>query len=553
MSAEAAMERESYFMDEMRRPQRKKKTDAEDDFDECYYTHMCKICKKKFVSGRAFGGHMRIHGPVATAAAAAAESNGKSLEPQRKRSRAEEIRRPDVEDEEDSQLDGYERSLMGREFETRDANPSSFLRKEFLSWKADREDWEYSEEEEEEEEGLADGGLQDSTDSEAETDMPGYPSGDSRLMKGKRSKRSRYRVSPAAHFQGAENSVSEEEDMAICLVMLARGVNTRKSKDGAEESANSGSRDMKEPVPEPRLDAFKIMKKRRIKRAEDETEEGKKIMYECSTCNKVFHSYQALGGHRASHKKAKGFSPKLDENESLVEEDITDEDRMIRSGHELPYSFHKPSPLKEIMSREETDETLATATGIPNKKNNSIKVHECSICHKVFATGQALGGHKRCHWATPGGNSDTTSTISSNTKEPPLLPQTSGGRGIGGELLDLNLPASTDAEEDDNCKFANDAVGFSHMASAATDVVDAAEAHSKISLPFFQSWWTDHHDPVPRPGLFLYNSLTHLSRSSEDEADSKLGIKIGKLGNKIGSGMVEEQDFHNRVQSWLKL
>lgn len=561
MSAEAAaMERESFFMEAIHRPQRKKKTEAEDDLEECYYTHMCKICKKKFVSGRAFGGHMRIHGPVATAAAAAAESNGKNLEPQRKRSRAvpEEIRAPDVEDEEDSELDGYERSLMGREFESRDANPSTFLRKEFLSWKADRDEWEDSEEEEEEE-GLDDGGLHESTESEDETDMPEYPSGDSKLMKGKRSKRSRNRVSSAAQIQGAENSVSEEEDMAICLVMLARGVNTRKSKDGIQESADSGSGDLKDPVPEqlehePRLDASKVIKKRRIKRAEDENDEGKKIMYECSTCNKVFHSYQALGGHRASHKKAKGCSPRLEENESLVEEEITDEELMIRSGYELPHSFHKPSPPKKMMSREETDETFATSTGIPSKKNNSIKVHECSICHKVFATGQALGGHKRCHWGTPGGASDTTSTISSSTKEPPLLPQSSGGRGIGGgELLDLNLPASADAEDDYNCKFANNAGGFPHMASATPDVVDAAEAHSKISLPFFQSWWSDHHHPAARQGLFLYNSLNHLSRGGEDEADSKLGTKIGKLGNKIGSGIVEEQDFHNRVHSWLKL
>ncbi|GJX79202.1 zinc finger C2H2-type/integrase DNA-binding domain-containing protein, partial [Tanacetum coccineum] len=25
-------------------------------------------------------------------------------------------------------------------------------------------------------------------------------------------------------------------------------------------------------------------------------------------------------------------------------------------------------------------------------------VHQCKICDKVFPTGQALGGHKRCHW-----------------------------------------------------------------------------------------------------------------------------------------------------------
>ncbi|KAL3726106.1 hypothetical protein ACJRO7_031061 [Eucalyptus globulus] len=31
----------------------------------------------------------------------------------------------------------------------------------------------------------------------------------------------------------------------------------------------------------------------------------------------------------------------------------------------------------------------------------SGKVHECLICHKSFPTGQALGGHKRCHYKAP--------------------------------------------------------------------------------------------------------------------------------------------------------
>ncbi|GER30500.1 zinc finger family protein [Striga asiatica] len=31
---------------------------------------------------------------------------------------------------------------------------------------------------------------------------------------------------------------------------------------------------------------------------------------------------------------------------------------------------------------------------------NKLKVHECSVCCRVFASGQALGGHKRCHWLT---------------------------------------------------------------------------------------------------------------------------------------------------------
>ncbi|GJU20802.1 zinc finger C2H2-type/integrase DNA-binding domain-containing protein [Tanacetum coccineum] len=34
-----------------------------------------------------------------------------------------------------------------------------------------------------------------------------------------------------------------------------------------------------------------------------------------------------------------------------------------------------------------------------NISNSAVShVHQCKICDKVFPTGQALGGHKRCHW-----------------------------------------------------------------------------------------------------------------------------------------------------------
>ncbi|KAA8526803.1 hypothetical protein F0562_008968 [Nyssa sinensis] len=46
----------------------------------------------------------------------------------------------------------------------------------------------------------------------------------------------------------------------------------------------------------------------------------KKNIFECTTCNKTFHSCQALGGHRASHKKIKGCSAsKIDSSENSTE------------------------------------------------------------------------------------------------------------------------------------------------------------------------------------------------------------------------------------------
>ncbi|KAL3750819.1 hypothetical protein ACJRO7_011757 [Eucalyptus globulus] len=75
-------------------------------------------------------------------------------------------------------------------------------------------------------------------------------------------------------------------------------------------------------------------------------------MFACKTCNREFSSFQALGGHRTSHKKQK----------------------LIPGG-----LFHlgctaDPSPAKP-------------------------KRHECSICGLEFPMGQALGGHMRRHRA----------------------------------------------------------------------------------------------------------------------------------------------------------
>ncbi|XP_062118137.1 zinc finger protein ZAT11 [Humulus lupulus] len=77
--------------------------------------------------------------------------------------------------------------------------------------------------------------------------------------------------------------------------------------------------------------------------------------FECKTCNKRFSSFQALGGHRASHKK-----PKL----------ANDGDHHDHHGHEDEYN-------KKVV----------------NKK------HVCTICGVVFSMGQALGGHMRRHRA----------------------------------------------------------------------------------------------------------------------------------------------------------
>ncbi|CAK8543762.1 unnamed protein product [Lathyrus sativus] len=116
-------------------------------------------------------------------------------------------------------------------------------------------------------------------------------------------------------------------------------------------------------------------------------------VYECKTCNKKFSSFQALGGHRASHKRMK-----LAEGEELKEQ--------------------------------------AKSLSLWNKP----KMHECSICGMGFSLGQALGGHMRKHRAAM---SEGFSSINQIIAKIPVLKRSNSKRVMG---FDLNL---TPLENDD--------------------------------------------------------------------------------------------------------
>lgn len=155
--------------------------------------------------------------------------------------------------------------------------------------------------------------------------------------------------SPASSGDSSGESATEEEkDMANCLILLAQGW-------PPEASAVAGN-----------------------------AKAARRCLYECKTCSRCFSSFQALGGHRAGHKKPKtttATTPEKYENDD------------------------EPSP--------------APAT----------RVHECSICGSEFASGQALGGHMRRHRSAMAGPSSSSSSTECKKE--------------GGVLgLDLNLPAS---------------------------------------------------------------------------------------------------------------
>ncbi|CAO2837332.1 unnamed protein product [Amaranthus hypochondriacus] len=174
---------------------------------------------------------------------------------------------------------------------------------------------------------------------------------------------------------------TEEEDMANCLILLAQGIH----RDGKQQS-----------IP---------IKKNAIKESVRQSNNP----YECKTCGKTFSSFQALGGHRTSHKKIK--LPPPDHRDAVVIND-----------HKHDHDHH--------------DHTRIII--------NNSRVHECSICGSEFPSGQALGGHMRRHRAT----TNHGRLISSSTTpdyDPTVVIATSGPRNI--LSLDLNLPAPDDDQD----------------------------------------------------------------------------------------------------------
>ncbi|MQL97173.1 hypothetical protein Taro_029857 [Colocasia esculenta] len=259
------------------------------------------------------------------------------------------------------------------------------------------------------------------------------------IVKGKRTKRRRLRnylpvPVPAAATPSTSSSSSaaasgniDEEDMANCLILLAQGRALEEAGpkpevqiegEGGGDGGSGGGGGVSG-----RSERYTS---RRL--AEAATMTNGKVsfyVYECKTCNKCFPSFQALGGHRSSHKKIKLATL------TAAEEKKPSEELGLHLGISTSYSHPNPLPNNTNAS------TPPAAHNNVNNSNNNIndintssvrqKVHECSICGAEFSSGQALGGHMRRHRAEP-----IPQGRLQEAKEKSILP------------LDLNLPAPAD-------------------------------------------------------------------------------------------------------------
>ncbi|KAG2243479.1 hypothetical protein Bca52824_094674 [Brassica carinata] len=172
----------------------------------------------------------------------------------------------------------------------------------------------------------------------------------------------------------------EDQDMANCLILLAQGhyipqeqpPQTRQFMTSYQESGNNNN------------NSYRSSSRRFLETSSPNgTTSGGRAgyyVYQCKTCDRTFPSFQALGGHRASHKKPKAAAG-------------------LHSDHDLKKSIYNDAVSLHLNN-------VPTATPNNNSSHRSLvvygkagnnKVHECGICGAEFTSGQALGGHMRRH------------------------------------------------------------------------------------------------------------------------------------------------------------
>ncbi|XP_057457463.1 zinc finger protein ZAT9-like [Lotus japonicus] len=366
------------------------------------FKHFCKICKKGFGCGRALGGHMRAHG-IGDEAVHMDDDDpasdweggggGNNVPPSNKRMYA----------------------LRTNPNRLKSCRACENCGKEFLSWKSFLEHGKCTSEDAE--------SLVSSPGSDAAADDDG----------GRRgcgwSKRKRSLRTKVGSFNYNCPS-SEEEDLANCLMMLSNAIVDPLVAE-PEESCASASRDEERRNP---MNFIAPLSYRVPDKAKGVAKSG---LFECKACKKVFNSHQALGGHRASHKKVKGcFAARLDNN---LDDGFAGAEDDLFMQEEL-YLAKSNSTLQFDHGTTNNNPTLLASSSSKKKS----KVHECSICHRSFSSGQALGGHKRCHWITS--NAPDTSTLARFQQFQEHLDQVPKFDPSSEPIdlkLDLNLPAPT--------------------------------------------------------------------------------------------------------------
>ncbi|KAI5647398.1 hypothetical protein M9H77_33403 [Catharanthus roseus] len=326
--------------------------------------HQCKLCLRNFSNGRALGGHMRSH-----VMNLYVKSNPNKNQTQFS------------EEETESLPSSSSSSSSSEEEEEIETNRGLISNGVLEKFKFRKRNWLSSMEPNDQFSAVLQG------DRESETESSKKSSSFRRSKRIRRSRISEFsnvkqeeepnrgkspiesEFSPLLLDQEPEESsisdITPEEDVAYCLMMLSRDKWNEESeefggKKGKKQNRNRGK-------------------------------------YRCETCKKGFRSYQALGGHRASHKRSK-------------------------------------------VSEEQESSSMVETNNNNEEEEEKKKVHKCPVCFRIFSSGQALGGHKRTHGLIINQSAAMAAAAAANNNNRPFS-------RIGREtLIDLNLPAPMEDE-----------------------------------------------------------------------------------------------------------
>ncbi|TVU46513.1 hypothetical protein EJB05_06054, partial [Eragrostis curvula] len=342
--------------------------------------HSCKVCGKGFPCGRSLGGHMRSHSLAEVAMADEAD---------------------DDDEEEESGTRGTNGAVVESGYGLRE-NPKKTRRLSGLD-DDDGED-DHGDRGDKEMFSSPEPTLDDYAAAAGEHDGAAARDDDEEhvrlipteaaavLMPAPRRRRRSMRVPAPAPAPPPRDAFDREpEDVALCLIMLSRDTPAGNSRWAAAAPATADRRkrnggyyhyhDADSDDASAFFNAYagdKIKQKRKAAACGGDESKQRSGRYECPGCGRAFQSYQALGGHRASHKRINSsccITTKVDQPEPSADDTTTNT------------SFSTASaPASPEVDRTKAKRMTATASKF-----------ECPICFKVFGSGQALGGHKRSH------------------------------------------------------------------------------------------------------------------------------------------------------------